>query len=127
MWVLGGGRTAPNPSNEVNIYDPVECTWTTGPPFTTARRNFPADTDGSTRIWLAGGYDGTERTSEFDGDLLRRGRDTYANAYANANANRNANPNANANTDPARQPQRHTYSQAGDAGKHFDSTTSRDR
>ena len=23
MWVMGGGRTAPNPSNEVDIYDPV--------------------------------------------------------------------------------------------------------
>jgi hypothetical protein len=23
MWVLGGGRTAPNPSNEVDIYDPA--------------------------------------------------------------------------------------------------------
>ena len=30
MWVLGGGRTAPNPSNEVDIYDPVTNTWTTG-------------------------------------------------------------------------------------------------
>jgi len=24
LWVLGGGRTAPNPSNEVDIYDPVK-------------------------------------------------------------------------------------------------------
>ena len=54
MWVLGGG-TAPNPSNEVDIYDPGSNTWTTGLPFAAARRNFPADTDGSTRIWLAGG------------------------------------------------------------------------
>ena len=56
MWVLGGGRTAPNPSNEVDIYNPGTNTWRTGPPFTTGRRNFPADTDGS-RIWIAGGYD----------------------------------------------------------------------
>jgi hypothetical protein len=56
MWVLGGGRVAPNPSNEVDIYNPGSNTWTTGLPFTTARRNFPADTDGSTSIWLAGGY-----------------------------------------------------------------------
>ena len=56
MWVLGGGRTAPNPSNEVNIYDPSTNTWTTGVPFTNARRNFPADTDGISRIFLAGGY-----------------------------------------------------------------------
>lgn len=62
MLVMGGGRTAPNPSNEVNIYDPVSNTWTTGSPvpaFATARRNFPTDTDGTTRIWLAGGYDNT--------------------------------------------------------------------
>jgi hypothetical protein len=62
MLVMGGGRTAPNPSNEVDIYDPVSNTWTTGTPvpaFTTARRNFPTDTDGTTRIWLAGGYDNT--------------------------------------------------------------------
>jgi len=55
---MGGGRVAPNPSNEVDIYDPVSNTWTTGTPvpaFATARRNFPTDTDG-TAIWLAGGY-----------------------------------------------------------------------
>jgi N-acetylneuraminic acid mutarotase len=56
MWVMGGGRTAPNPSNEVDIYDPAAGTWTTGVPFITARRNFPTDTDGSSRVWLAGGY-----------------------------------------------------------------------
>ena len=55
MWVMGGGRTAPNPSNEVDIYDPVAGTWSIGTPFATARRNFPTDTDGC-RIWLAGGY-----------------------------------------------------------------------
>ena len=27
MWVMGGGRTAPNPSNEVDVYDPVRGTW----------------------------------------------------------------------------------------------------
>src|SRR4029079_17622938 len=56
MWLLGGGRTAPNPSNEVDIYNPGTNTWRMGPAFTTGRRNFPADTDGS-RIWIAGGYD----------------------------------------------------------------------
>ena len=62
MLVMGGGRTAPNPSNQVNIYNPGTNAWTTGSPvpaFTTARRNFPTDTDGTTRIWLAGGYDST--------------------------------------------------------------------
>ena len=32
MLVMGGGRTAPNPSNEVNIYNPGTNTWTTGSP-----------------------------------------------------------------------------------------------
>ena len=59
MWILGGGRTTPNPSNAVDIYDPVTNAWTTGLPFSAARRNFPADSDGSSRIWLVGGYDAT--------------------------------------------------------------------
>jgi len=57
MWVLGGGRSVPNPSNQVDIYDPVANSWSTGVPFTTARRNFPADSNGTDRIYLAGGYD----------------------------------------------------------------------
>jgi plastocyanin len=57
MYVMGGGRVAPNPSNEVDIYDPVSNTWTTGDPFNNARRNFPTDTDGTTHIFLSGGYD----------------------------------------------------------------------
>ena len=60
IWVMGGGRTPPNPSNEVD----VTCggAWAIGPPFATARRNFPTDTDvgqinfGTGHIWLAGGY-----------------------------------------------------------------------
>lgn len=70
MLVMGGGRVAPNPSSEVDAYDPVANTWAINvpvPAFGTARRNFPTDTDGTTRIWLAGGYapttptDSTER------------------------------------------------------------------
>jgi Kelch motif len=57
MYVMGGGRTSPNPSNEVDVYDPTTNTWTTDLPFVNARRNFPTDTDGTNRIWLAGGYD----------------------------------------------------------------------
>ena len=57
MYVMGGGRVAPNPSNEVDVYDPGTNTWTTAPSFSNARRNFPTDTDGTTRIWLAGGYE----------------------------------------------------------------------
>jgi plastocyanin/N-acetylneuraminic acid mutarotase len=59
MYVMGGGRVVPNPSNEVDIYDPGTNTWTTGDPFVNARRNFPTDTDEISRIWLAGGYDST--------------------------------------------------------------------
>ena len=58
MWVLGGGRTAPNPSTEVDIYDASLGTWSTGLPFTGPRRNFPADSDGA-RVFLVGGYDNT--------------------------------------------------------------------
>ena len=58
MWVLGGGRTAPNPANKVDIYNPGTDTWRTGSSFVLGRRNFPADTDGA-RIWIAGGYDAT--------------------------------------------------------------------
>jgi hypothetical protein len=59
MLVMGGGRVAPNPSSEVDIYDPGTNTWTIGvpvPDFGIPRTNFPTDTDGTTRIWLAGGY-----------------------------------------------------------------------
>src|SRR5207249_12267007 len=57
MWVLGG--TFPTPSNEVDIYDPVLNSWSLGPPMLTARRNAAMDTDGTSRIWAAGGYDDT--------------------------------------------------------------------
>ena len=58
MWVLGGGRVAPNPSNEVDVYDPGTDTWSVGAPFVNPRRNFAADSDPATgRVWLAGGYD----------------------------------------------------------------------
>jgi hypothetical protein len=57
MWVLGGGRDAPNPSNQVDIYTPATNSWSVGLPFTTARRNFPADIDPATgRVYLVGGY-----------------------------------------------------------------------
>jgi len=71
---MGGGRTPPNPSNEVDIF----CdTWTTGAPFVTPRRNFATDTDGlgitfgTGHVWLAGGYarDGVT-AAKLDGDLL---------------------------------------------------------
>ena len=69
MVVMGGGRTAPNPSNEVDVYSPGTNTWavnTPVPAFVTARRNFPTDTDGTTRIWLAGGYAPTAPTASME-------------------------------------------------------------
>src|SRR5262249_11710109 len=57
MYVMGGGRVAPNPSNEVDIYDPVANSWSVGQPSVHARRNFPTDTNGADHIWLSGGYD----------------------------------------------------------------------
>jgi hypothetical protein len=57
MWVLGG--QFPTPSNEVDIYDPVLNSWSLGPPMVTARRNAAMDTDGTSHIWAAGGYDDT--------------------------------------------------------------------
>jgi N-acetylneuraminic acid mutarotase len=56
MYVMGGGREAPNPSNEVDIYDPVANSWSVGTPFVEPRRNFPTATNGTDHIWLAGGY-----------------------------------------------------------------------
>jgi hypothetical protein len=57
MYVMGGGIDAPNPSNEVDIYDPASNSWSLGEPFVGPRRNFATATDGTQRIWLAGGYD----------------------------------------------------------------------
>jgi hypothetical protein len=57
IWVLGGGRVAPNPSNEVDVYLPATDAWITAAAFPTARRNFPADVDPAIgRIWAVGGY-----------------------------------------------------------------------
>jgi N-acetylneuraminic acid mutarotase len=67
MWVLGGGRDAPNPSNEVNIFNPATNAWSTGPSFATARRNFPADIDPATgKIYIAGGYAPSSATNSME-------------------------------------------------------------
>jgi N-acetylneuraminic acid mutarotase len=71
MFVMGGGRVPPNPSNEVDVYNPFNNSWTVFLAFMTARRNFPTDNDpfnfvfGTSHIWLAGGYgsDGTPLSS----------------------------------------------------------------
>jgi Kelch motif len=58
MWVLGGGRTAPNPSAEVNIYNPETGKWRVAAPLSTGQRNFAAASDG-VRVFMAGGYNST--------------------------------------------------------------------
>jgi hypothetical protein len=55
-YVMGGGRTPPNPNSEVDIYNPGTDSWSLGTAMLTPRRNFPTDTNGNTTIWLAGGY-----------------------------------------------------------------------
>lgn len=58
IWVLGGGRTDPNPSNEVDVYTPDTDSWATATAFTSARRNLAADVDPATgTVWATGGYD----------------------------------------------------------------------
>ena len=56
MYVMGGGQVPPNPSNEVDVYNPATNTWAIGEPFDHARRNFPTDTNGTDHIWVWGGY-----------------------------------------------------------------------
>ena len=70
MLVMGGGRTPPNPSNEINVYLPDTNSWGGYGHFQTARRNFAVDSNGgcgfsSGGIWLVGGYasDGTPLSS----------------------------------------------------------------
>ena len=73
MWVLGGGRTAPHPSADVNIYNPLTGQWRAGLPLGAARRNFPAGSDG-VRLFLAGGYDSSIvplKTAQIYGDTSR--------------------------------------------------------
>ncbi len=57
LWVLGGGRTAPNPSNQVDTYQPVPNTWGLAASFVNPRRNYAADADPATgNVYIAGGY-----------------------------------------------------------------------
>jgi hypothetical protein len=58
---------APNPSTEVNVYDPGAGTWSIGPAFVTARRNSAAEIDpASGRIFMAGGYAPTSATNDME-------------------------------------------------------------
>jgi len=66
MWVMGGGRDAPNPSSEVDTYEVFfHFGWSTFGSFLTPRRSFAVDGEGSCYMWLAGGYgsDGTPLSS----------------------------------------------------------------
>ena len=81
VWVLGGGRDAPNPSNEVDIYDPATDTWTHRPRVHQRRAaTSRADIDPATgNIWAVGGYDTDGMTllsinEQFTGVLGRRDR-----------------------------------------------------
>jgi hypothetical protein len=65
MKVMGGGRTPPNPSNEIDDYFPDTNGWSVEfNHFIIARRNFAVDSNGGCpsfesgygHIWLAGGY-----------------------------------------------------------------------
>ena len=72
MWVLGG-RTGPNASTEVNIYNPLTGQWRVGLPLSTGQRNFPVDSDGA-RVFLAGGYNSSAipmRTSQIYGETSK--------------------------------------------------------
>ncbi len=67
VWVLGGGRDAPNPSNEVDVYDPLTDSWSIGLPFVNPRRNFAADIDPATgNIYAIGGYDSGGAPNSFN-------------------------------------------------------------
>ena len=66
MWVMGGGRDAPNPSSEVDTYEIFfHRGWSQFGSFLTPRRNFAVDGEVSCYMWLAGGYgsDGTPLSS----------------------------------------------------------------
>ena len=113
MLVMGGGRVAPNPSSEVDAYDPVANTWAMNvpvPAFGTARRNFPTDTDGTTRIWLAGGYaptsptDSTERFCVGGGPTPTPTSTATATATATPTATRTPTATATASPTPTLTP-----------------------
>ena len=77
----------------------------TAPPFTTARRNFPTDTNGTDHIWLSGGYASRRYyTAGFDGNLhLPAGSPTptataTATATATVSGKCDANSNSNSNS-----------------------------
>ena len=99
MYVMGGGRTAPNPSNEVDIYDPGTDTWSIGIPFVTAPAQLPTDTNGTRyhlavrRLryhWRPGSLDGNLQLpageSDANADTIRATAIAYTIGDANGSA-----------------------------------------
>lgn len=57
VWVMGGGRDAPNPSSRIDAYDIfIIHGWSGFGSFLTPRRNFAVDGARWCHIYLAGGY-----------------------------------------------------------------------
>ena len=96
MWIIGGDLVWPSDSNEVDVYDPGTDSWSLGPAFNTARRNFPTDTDGTTRIWLSGGYgsDGSTPISAMEIFCAAGGATPTPTATATATGTATATPTA---------------------------------
>ena len=107
MYVMGGGRVAPNPSTEVDVYNPGTNTWSTDLPFVTPRRNFPTDTNGTNKIWLSGGYasDGITPLSSMEIFMCAQGSPTPTpTATATATHTPTATPTATATHTPTATP-----------------------
>ena len=69
------------------------------PAFANARRNFPTDTDGTTRIWLAGGYDSRWHTHSLDRTVLPGRWNADSNANGNGYCDGNGDCDGNSNCD----------------------------
>jgi plastocyanin len=107
MWVMGGAFNLI--SNEVDVYDPVGGIWSLGPAFVNARRNFATDTDGTTRIWLVGGYDsGGVPTASMEKFCNAGGGSPTPTPTATATATATATPTATATATPTGTPGRQT-------------------
>ena len=84
-------------------------------------------------FWLGRSERRRQRHAYSNGDTYRNTNSfSYAHPYhntpdSNRHANRNANSDTYPNADAHADTNSHPYSQAGDAGKHFDPATSRDR
>ena len=105
MYVLGGSFNAI--SNEVDVYDPLSDSWSLGPPFTNARRNAAADTDGTANIWLAGGYssDGVTKLSSLEIFNCAQGSPTPTpTATATATATATVTPSVTPSATPTATP-----------------------